>query len=143
MGNLFQFVRLRGRRLHLLLLDGRIVGAADGKAHPDAMVIDRLDITDGDERLDGSTLYVGAFGLMRLADHLYQRPSLRTPRALGSRLARLFSGAMLWSEMLGGTVRAGLGLRHVGGDTSLWLAAAQRQLSWSGAGPVRIRQRWH
>ncbi|TPG38651.1 hypothetical protein EAH79_16195 [Sphingomonas koreensis] len=123
----------------MLLLEGRIIAVANGKAHPDATMIERLDLTDGDERRDGDTLHVGAWGMNRLIQHLWQRPSHQSSKALGSRLASLFPGAMLWSEMGRATVRSMLGLPHVGGDTSLWLAAAQRQLAWQPDGPIEIK----
>lgn len=132
----WQTVRLRERRLTVLLCLGRIVSVYTGTNPPAADVtVDRLEATDGLERLsdDGRVLLVGAWGISTIATHLYGFAAYRTPKALMRRLGSLIAGTSLRNDMMRATVRAGLGLPAVGGDTELYRDRAAIQLQ-----PMRI-----
>lgn len=135
---LFQLVRLRGRRVNLMLLQGRIIGMWGGKACAGAAVVDRLDLTDDEERLDGDTLYVGAFGLTLIMTRLYEASTRPSGRAMHDRLSDLFAGAALFTEMMAATCRAGIDQSGFGGEADMYIAAAHRQLAWQPSGPVTL-----
>ncbi len=135
----FKWVSLRDQRMNFGLLEGRIILVFGGKRPVGAIVVDCIQMTDRDEGIEGNELRIGAWGFNRIVSHLYEQPAYRNARTMRKRLSRLIPGGSLRGEMIRATLRASLGRPHVGGDTSLWLAAAKRQLAWQPSGPVQVR----
>lgn len=133
---LFQWVSLRGHRLHFGLIGGRVVLVFGGTRPHGSVVVERLDavvheaegVTD-----DGRTLAIGALGIALIAEHLASIETYASsPRRLHERLCRLLSGSAFAPEMMRATIRAALGLPSPGGDCGYYIEAANRQLaSWS------------
>ena len=133
---LFDWVKLRGRRINFGLIGGRVVVVCGGAKPFSSVTVDRLDAVVCDVEgvtADGTTLNVGALGIVLIVDHLAKIPSYaRSPRLLNERVYDLFSGSAFFPEMHRATIRAALSLPDVGGDTGYYIEAAKRQLqSWS------------
>ena len=132
----YEWVTLRGRRINFGLIGGRVVVVCGGAKPFSSVTVDRLDaVVDDAEGVtaDGTTLNVGALGIVLIVDHLAKIPRYaRSPRLMNERVFDLFSGSMFIQEMYAATIRAALGLPDVGGDTTYFKEAAIQQMqSWS------------
>ena len=134
-----EIVTLAGRRLHLLLLEGRVIKVAGGARPDHDVTVERLAITRSVERLDSDTLWIGAFGLNRLIQFVASIPSYQTVKAFGQRMDEILVGDAFAPEMRRATVQAKLGLPATG-ETAYWKRIAERQLAWrpDPAGPFEI-----
>ena len=133
---LFDWVTLRGRRINFGLIGGRVVVVFGGAKPFGSVTVDRLDAVVCDTEgvtADGTTLNVGALGIVLIVDHLAKIPCYaRSPRLMHDRVFDLFSGSMFISEMYAATIRAALSLPDVGGDTTYFKEKAIQQMqSWS------------
>ena len=133
---LFDWVKLRGRRINFGLIGGRVVVVCGGAKPFGSVTVDRLDAVVWDVEgvtADGTTLNVGALGIVLIIDHLAKIPSYaRSPRLMNERVYDLFSGSAFFPEMSRATIRAALSLRDVGGDTTYFKEKAIQQMqSWS------------
>ena len=133
---LFDWVTLRGRRINFGLIGGRVVMVFGGAKPFGSITVDRLDAVVNDDEgvtADGTTLNVGALGIVLIVDYLAKiHCYARSPRLMNERVFDLFSGSMFISEMYAATIRAALSLPDVGGDTAYFIDAAKRQMqSWS------------
>ena len=128
--NCAQVVRLRGRRLTVLLVAGRICAVCtDAKQPAPHITADRLETTGDVEGLsnDGRTLRVGAWGVLTLVSHMAALPAYSTSRGLMRRLSHLFAGSPYFEAVLRGTVRAGLDL-PAEGEAGYWKRCAMDQM---------------
>ena len=130
------WVTLRGRRINLGVIGGRVVVVCGGAKPFGSVSVDCLDaVVDDAEGVtaDGTTLSVGALGIVNIVGYLATIPRYaRSPRLINERVFDLFSGSMFISEMYAATIRAALSLPDVGGDTTYFKEAAIQQMqSWS------------
>lgn len=125
-----EIVHLRNPRLYFTVLQGRIMRVSSKRPSHIHHMVDRMAITTDEERIEGDTLHVGAWGIVRIMKYVGERKSYRTPKAFGLRMDALFSGDIYRAEMLAGTVRAGLEYQNVSGEAAYWMEIAQRQLAW-------------
>ena len=71
--DLCDWVTLRGRRINFGLIGGRVVVVCGGARPFSSVTVDRLDaVVDDAEGVtaDGTTLNVGALGIVLIVDHL-------------------------------------------------------------------------
>ena len=132
----FDWVTLHGRRINFGLIGGRVVVVCGGAKPFGSVTVEWLDaVVDDAEGVtaDGTTLNVGALGIVHIVGHLAKIPRYaRSPRLINERVFDLFSGSAFISEMSRATIRAALGLPDVGGDTGYFIEAAIQQMqSWS------------
>lgn len=133
---LFDWVTLRERRINFGLIGGRVVVVCGGAKPFGSVTVDRLDAEVKDAEgvtADGTTLNVGALGIVNIVGYLATIPRYaRSPRLMHERVFDLFKNSMFIHEMYAATIRAALGLPDVGGDTACFKEAAIQQMqSWS------------
>lgn len=131
-----QIVHLYGKRLNFALLSGRVVEVFEGDPTRDAIAVHHLETTrnPSDEGVSGDgTLYIGALGIICLADHIAKRGvPARSGKVIMDRLLKLFPGSLEAPTMIKATVAAALGHPGMGGEHDYFTACALRGMQdWS------------
>lgn len=132
-----KIVHLSGKRLNFALLGSRVVEVFEHEPTKDAIAVLHLDTTrnPSDEGVsgDGTTLYIGALGIICLADHIAKRGvPARSGKVIMERLLKLFPGSAEAPAMITAAVAAALGHPGFGGEHAYFTACALRQFQdWS------------
>ena len=134
--SILQIVSLKNRRLHFGLIGGRTIMVFGGAKPVGSVAVEQLDAVVHDPEgvsPDGQTLAVGALAIILIANHLATLATYaNSPRRLHERLLQVFAGSAFAPEMIAATCRAAFGHPGVGGDTTYYIAHADRQMqSWS------------